>query len=303
MMNLRQMEVFRAVMLTGSLRGASELLHVSLPAVSKLLDMSERRAGFGLFDRVKGRLVATPEAQVLYAEVDRLWRLVEHVNEVSHDLARHGGGSLRLVASGALATHIVPRVVTRLLQRFPRLRLRLAFMGAAALRDALADGLWDLGISMLPVEHPSLLALGTYPYGLVCVFPEGHPLASRAGVSVDDLAGERLIGVERDALQGEAGNGPLAEIDFDVLVRSGPVACAFVQAGAGIAVVDAMTMAGESFARIVGRPLVSGPQQQVQLLHPSARPLSLPAKVFCDLFDETWLEVFGVPEPVALSKG
>src|SRR3546814_17260281 len=70
-LNLRQIEVFRAVMSTGSISGASKVLHVSQPAVSRLLSYTETRVGFPLFERIKGRLYATPEAKRLFREVDR----------------------------------------------------------------------------------------------------------------------------------------------------------------------------------------------------------------------------------------
>ena len=60
-MNLRQMEVFRAVMLTGGVGGAAQLLHVSQPAISKVLAQAQKQAGFALFERVKGRLLPTLE--------------------------------------------------------------------------------------------------------------------------------------------------------------------------------------------------------------------------------------------------
>ena len=64
-LNLRQIEVFRAVMITGSISGAAQLLFVSQPAVSRLLSQTETRIGFALFERIKGRLHATPEAKKL----------------------------------------------------------------------------------------------------------------------------------------------------------------------------------------------------------------------------------------------
>ena len=68
-LNLRQIEVFRAVMITGSVSGAAQLLFVSQPAVSRLLSQTENRLGFALFERIKGRLHATAEAK----EVFRHW--------------------------------------------------------------------------------------------------------------------------------------------------------------------------------------------------------------------------------------
>ncbi len=78
-MNLRQMEVFRAVMLAGGVNSAAELLHVSPPAISKVLAQAVKASGLTLFERVRGRLIPTPEAHQLYAEVDKLWQGIERV--------------------------------------------------------------------------------------------------------------------------------------------------------------------------------------------------------------------------------
>src|SRR5687768_8239468 len=64
-MNLRQMEVFRAVMVSGGVNSAAALLHVSPPAISKVLAQAAKSTGLVLFERVRGRLIPTPEAQQL----------------------------------------------------------------------------------------------------------------------------------------------------------------------------------------------------------------------------------------------
>lgn len=82
-MNLRQLEVFRAVMLTGSVSDAARLLHVSVPAVSRLLAHTESRLGFALFERIKGRLHPTAEARRrLYQEVDQVYAGVRRISEL-----------------------------------------------------------------------------------------------------------------------------------------------------------------------------------------------------------------------------
>ena len=58
--NLRQIEVFRAIMLTHSMSGAAKALHVSQPAISRLVSHTEQRLGLKLFERIKGRLYPTP---------------------------------------------------------------------------------------------------------------------------------------------------------------------------------------------------------------------------------------------------
>ncbi len=69
-LNLRQIEVFRAIMITGSISGAARLLSVSQPAISRLLAYTEDRLALRLFERVRGRVQPTPEARRLFQEVD-----------------------------------------------------------------------------------------------------------------------------------------------------------------------------------------------------------------------------------------
>ena len=74
-MNLRQIEVFRAIMATGSVSDAARLLHVSVPAVSRVLSHTETQLNFPLFMRIKGRLSPTAEARRLYHEVEDVYQV------------------------------------------------------------------------------------------------------------------------------------------------------------------------------------------------------------------------------------
>jgi DNA-binding transcriptional LysR family regulator len=68
-MNFRQLEIYRAVMMSGSASRASELLEITQPAVSRSIAELEASMGFSLFDRVRGRLVPTPEGQMFFTDV------------------------------------------------------------------------------------------------------------------------------------------------------------------------------------------------------------------------------------------
>ena len=87
-MNLRQIEMFRAIMVTGSISGAARLLSVSQPAISRLLAYTEDRLGIALFERVKGRVQPTPEARQLFVGVDQVHQEVTRVNELAEELRR-----------------------------------------------------------------------------------------------------------------------------------------------------------------------------------------------------------------------
>ena len=93
-LNLRQIEVFRAIMMAGSISGAGRMLHVSQPAVSRVLALTESRLGYRLFERVKSRLSPTAEARRLYAEVEQVYGGIERVNDLAASLGQSGAGML-----------------------------------------------------------------------------------------------------------------------------------------------------------------------------------------------------------------
>lgn len=293
-MNMRQMEVLRAVMLTGTVNGAAELLHISQPAVSKLLFNAARSAGFPLFERVKGRLVSTPEAQILYEEIERLWRGVERVRDVTKALADPQTGTLRLAVSASLASHLVPQAVAQLCERMPKLKMAIEVLVAPIMVDALLDESAHLGIGMQPNSHPNLVAVQTYSCQLACAMPSEHPLAKKSIITAADLRGQRLIGPPAETPYGHSLQRAYggAAVVVDVEVRSASTACWFAQAGAGIAVVDRAAVSGGSFANLAVRPFRSRERLEVQLIRNRYRPLSLTQKAFCETFDAVWKEHF-----------
>ncbi|RYY59407.1 MAG: LysR family transcriptional regulator, partial [Comamonadaceae bacterium] len=192
-MNLRQIEVFRAVMTTGSISGASRLLHVSQPAVSRLLSHTESRLGFGLFERIKGRLYATPEARQLIREVENVYLGVQRVGELAHELAERRQGVLHVVSSPSIGQTLIPQVIARFRQSHADVRVTFQFLGYPYLKERLLNRQADLGVVILPMDHPNLqvtpIARGT----MVCICPYNHPLARRATLTLADLRAFPLI--------------------------------------------------------------------------------------------------------------
>ena len=295
-MNLRHMEVFRAVMLTGGVGGAAELLHVSQPAVSKMLGQAARQSGLVLFERVKGRLVPTPEAQSLYAEIEVAWRSVERVREMSRSLAHPEAGTLRLAVSASIATFLAPQAVARLYEEFPHLKVHVEILVAPIMVDALLDHSADLGVAVQANDHPNLVTVQRYDCGLACVMRMDHPLARKKAIRPVDLAGHRVIssaastpyGQSLRRAYGESGGG----LSLDLEVRSATTACWFAQSGAGIAIVDEAAVAGSSFAGLALKPYLNDERLDVQVIRNRYRPTSVVQQHFCTVFDQVWRAAF-----------
>ena len=110
-MRLRHIEVFHAIMRTGSLSKAAELLCVSQPAVSKVLAHAERSAGLTLFNRVHGRLQPTREAELLFSETQKLQANLDSIRDLARNLALQPEGHLRIGCLPSLGLSLIPPAV------------------------------------------------------------------------------------------------------------------------------------------------------------------------------------------------
>ena len=242
LLNLRQIEMFRAVMITGSISGASQLLFVSQPAVSRLLSHTEQRVGFPLFERIKGRLYSTPEAKKLFQEVESVYRAVQRVHELAQDLSAHRSGILNLVSSPSLGQTIIPEAIACFRRLYPDVKVTLQCLAYGHLKERLLNRQADLGAIILPMSHPNLDVAPLCSNRLVCAFPHDHQLARRDVLALADLRPYPLIAYDKDTPFGqlvgdyyERAGEPLKPA---IEVGSPQNACSLVQAGAGVALVD-----------------------------------------------------------------
>ena len=289
-LNLRQIEVFRAIMLSGSISGASKLLFVSQPAVSRLIAYTEQRLGLMLFERIKGRLYPTPEAKRLFAEVSTLYQIVQRVNEVADNLAENRVGQLRLSCSPSLGQSLMPRAIAAFRREFPEVRLVLQTLIPSVMLQSLLTQQVELGVAYLSMDHPSFASQSLYENHYVAVLHEGHPQAGRAQVSAAELAEQPLIGYSADIpfamLVRDIFAGLPAEPEARIEVQQAHVACAMVQAGAGVALVDEMSVRGPIWSGVVTVPVAETVSAPISVYHLELEPLSRLAREFIRVLRE-----------------
>ncbi len=256
---LRQMEVFRAVMLTGSMNGAAKLLFVSQPAISRLIAHTEQSLGLPLFERDKGKLTPTPEAQRLFEEVGALFDEALRIDELARDLAERPEGALTLCSSPSLALNFVPPVIAQYLELYPKVRLKFHTTLLSDMAHELLGRKAELAVSVLPIDHPNLVVEPLATGEMVCILPQGHPLASRRAVSLAELAECKLILYNRNIPFGQlvAAAFQRAGVSWNPAVEivRAELACALVRVGAGVAIVDEFSVGQQGWPGVVTRPL------------------------------------------------
>ncbi|WP_371734578.1 LysR substrate-binding domain-containing protein [Allopusillimonas soli] len=281
---LRQMEVFRAVMIAGSVSGAARLLFVSQPAVSKLLAHTETSLGLKLFHRIGGKLVPTSQALSLLEEVNHVYDAAARVDQFVDNLTRHPSGRINLCSSPSLALSLLPRLIKDFLAKHPGTKIHFHTALIQDIPQELLSGKSDLAITVLPIENPNLQTEALIRGRMVCAIPQDHSLARRSRVSLKDIAQERLILYSRTIPFGRLMLSAFERHDCDVVpvidVPRAELACSLVRQGIGVAIVDQFSVADNVWQGIVVRPLIEEIPISVSLVRSRFGRLSPEAERF-----------------------
>ncbi|MGI9383603.1 MAG: LysR family transcriptional regulator [Methyloligellaceae bacterium] len=289
-MNLRQLEIFRAVMQAGSTKNAAHLLLISQPAVSNMIRQFEDQLGFPLFERKGGRLRPTPEAETLYANSDTLFTHFDAVRNLAEDLRDTQAGTLKFVASPSIGQTIIPKAIAAFVHDRPAVKVGFDTPPHEHVIDLLVGDQADFGLTITPIDHPALETSSVRKGKLVCVLPKGHALAGRTAVRPRDLREEHLISYPRASPIGLVVDEAFREAGehqhINMNVRFCFTACTLVDAGAGVAIVDEFTVSEQSFKNLIVKPFKSNQDVAVSLSYSRLRPLSRLATIFLE--DYLW---------------
>ena len=182
-MNARQLEIFHAVMRSGTITGAASFLGISQPAVSKAMRAMERNLGFRLLRPIKGRLYPTPEAQRLLPDADRIMSELSAFERLTGEVKTGGAALVRVVASSSSATALLPAAAAAFQKANPAVRISSHLLPARNVAEAVAAGEADFGLTLSPVQLPGLTVRTLGAAEMVFIAPIGHPLLERETIT------------------------------------------------------------------------------------------------------------------------
>jgi DNA-binding transcriptional LysR family regulator len=286
MVTPRQLEAFRAVMEHGTATAAAERLGVSQPAVSKILAGLEAGIGYKLFTRVKRRLAPTSEARLLAAEVLRLYDGLDRIAEMARAIRDRQVGDLQIYSTPALGRTVLPDVMAGFLGKHDGAHIVFHVRSSTYINQKTIDQQLDLGFSMMPFEHPSLVAEELSRAAAVCVLPRHHRLARRKVIRPADLRGERFLSFPLDGrmrhLIDAAFEQERIERRTQIDVYSSAEACALAARGVGVSIVEPFTARDYAATGIAVVPFEPRIRYLFRVLRPRFRKPSLLADAFLD---------------------
>ena len=195
-MRLRHIEVFHAIMQVGTISGAAQVLHISQPAVTKVLQHAELQLGMPLFERVRGKLIPKPEAHRLFAETEKLNRDLQGIRRLAASLKNRAEETVRLVSTPTIAVSVLPAALTVWRRDFAQTRCELATFHTSEIVNALRLGEADLALSLQDPRHPGIEAEPIAQGALMVMAPAGTWTDAECAqpITPSGLSGE-LIGL------------------------------------------------------------------------------------------------------------
>jgi DNA-binding transcriptional LysR family regulator len=241
----RQLDAFRMFMETGSVTTAAERLHISQPAVSKSLALLEYDLRLKLFARARKRLVPTPDAQLLYQEVERLFGALNEVESFARDLRYLRAGELHIASAASLGHTLVADSIASFAAEHHN--VRIIFNVSTMVSQIIANQQVDLGFSLIQVQHPALRNEPLFDARGVCVVPGRHPLAGRETISAKDLKDEQFISFMRGSRMRHIIDATFEQERIpryqQYEVFTSVEACALVSRGLGVSIVEPLGVA------------------------------------------------------------
>jgi DNA-binding transcriptional LysR family regulator len=192
-MDLRQLEIIRAIADTGSFTAAGEKLHVSQSAISRQILLLEAELGEPVFHRIGRRIRITPAGEALVQLSQRVFQDLQETVAAISETGESLRGTMRLVGGMTVCLYVFPALLAEVRRTHPALDVKITVGSGERSIALLRTGGADLGLVTLPVDAADMVAVPVLHEDLLLITYPSHPLAKKRQVRAADLARQPFI--------------------------------------------------------------------------------------------------------------
>jgi len=288
-MNIKQLEVLRTLLATGSTIAAAKTMGLSQSGVSRMLQQLEQDLSITLFVRDKGRLIATPEALALGHDAENVLLAVDRMSSHAEDLRSGASGPdiVRIGLPSSMWENFAPAMLVDYIRDFPGVRIETFFETTTAINKLVGERIIDLGFLRMEGETGPGIVVDKVASGTsVCVVPKDHPLAELETISAKDLRNVPLVLIGRQRPNRMALDQQFARAGVKQMVKiethTNSSACAYVAQGLGVSIISSFYANLYRHLPVVQRPFVPQARQDFGLARAAGFPLSIAAQALSD---------------------
>jgi len=249
-MDLRQLEILRAIAESGSFTAAGARLNVSQSAISRQILLLEEEFKEPLFIRFGRRIQITPTGEVLLQLSHRVFADIRDTSESILDTKKKLSGTLRLVGGMTVCLYVFPPLLKEFRRRHPDVDIKVITGGTPRLLRKLRSGAADLGLLTLPTDDSALATVPVIHEELLLVAPPANRLVNGRAVPPSSLVGQPFILFEQGSntrrvldeffVRAEIKPRVVAETENVEIIKS------MVASGLGISIVPFQSVARET---------------------------------------------------------
>jgi DNA-binding transcriptional LysR family regulator len=284
-MRVEQLEHLVAVTRFGSLRRASEQLHLSQPALSESVSRLEKELGVVLIERRRSGARISSAGLELLPYLEAVLEAMARLRAAAGD-QKGEERVLRVGTVSAATSTLLTPALRQLAERHPTSRVELASIRQTSINEGLLDGRLDLGlVNVLAGDDPpaALVDMPLLQGPAVVVLPQGHPFTARDSVTVDAIRGEPFVAMREGYL--------MHRLAVRLFGNCWPRACAstdgaevgkaLVADGAGLTVLPRFSVDGDVLERsgAITYRTIEGVDTTVSLVLRSRRAARMPAQL------------------------
>ncbi|MFZ6814588.1 LysR substrate-binding domain-containing protein [Undibacterium sp. Rencai35W] len=274
MIQFRQIEAFRCLMIAGTSVGAARKMNITQPAISRLIADLEETLGFRLFNRDKGRLEPTLAGVRFYSAVEENFLGLERLSQVASNIRNEAPQGITIACLPILSSSILPLILREFFKYHQDVPVTVDSSNAPEILVRLQDQKVDMAICM---AFPPLAGIEQEIFkeaSVMCAMPVGHHLTSKEVIEPMDLDGEDIIGFfpivsqsyELETLRlSEAGSRPIHRVK----TQTSHTRYAMVANGLGVSIVEPFGAKLWLNNGVVVRPFSSDIRHQYVLACPS----------------------------------
>ena len=195
-MNLRDLRYLVALAEHRHFGRAAEASFVSQPTLSTQIKKLEDELGVALVERTPRKVLLTEVGREIAQRARDVLNEVDQIRAIARRTLDPESGTVRLGIFPTLGPYLLPHIVPRIRERFPRLELLLVEEKTEVVLRQLREGRLDAAILALPIHDDQLHAELLFEEPFLLAVPERHELARRKALKLDDLADQSLLLLE-----------------------------------------------------------------------------------------------------------
>lgn len=257
-MNVRQIRALHLLVKTGSVSATARLLHVSQPAISKMIRSLETEMGIPLLDHVRGKIQPRHELDALLPSIDRITQELSDLRTLTEEIRGGVRTSLVISCSTTVGMSLVLPACQNLLQTQPAVRITVIARGGRFSIDDLASNRADLAVEQLIAPNAKFETRPIVSGRMLCVVPRGHALRRKREVRAEDLHRQRIVLYPPKTFNGRRVHAALREcgVDYDAvcLTDSALLACRLVKELSVVGIIDSFMDVSRLYPDLAVKP-------------------------------------------------